>query len=84
MPATLPEVEVSGVGCHPLKGPVKEKTLLHRKSDDFLQGYLRPAVAWHPALSAPCFSFDEGVGLCFDPHQSPIGIKVRIVPNLWN
>ena len=68
----------------PLKDPVKEKTLLHRKRDDFLQGYLRPAAVWSPPLSAPCFSFDGGVGLYFDPHQSPIGIKVRMASSLWS
>ena len=52
----------SDVRGHPLKGPVKEKTVLHRKLADFLQDYLRPAAVWSPLLSAPCFSFDGGVG----------------------
>ena len=50
------------LSSHPLKGPVKEKTVLHRKLADFLQDYLRPAAVWSPLLSAPCFSFDGGVG----------------------
>jgi hypothetical protein len=68
---------------HPLKGAVKEKTVLHRKLDDFSQGYLRPAASGLLLYLHPVFHVMK-VSVCFDPHQSPIGIKVRVVSSLWS